>query len=82
MDDILRDHVERSYEEARLGRDGDLRDPECVVAEILAELEKSGVAMRYLNTQGQVAWTATPWLRDLLDDLQADVEAEFEAEDA
>lgn len=82
LDDILREYVEGAYEEGRLGRNADLRDADRVVAQILAELEKSGVAMRYVNTQGQVAWKATPWLRDLIDDLQADVEAEFEAEDA
>jgi len=38
-------------------------------------------AMRYVDSEGRIAWKATPWLRDYLMDLQRDVEAEFEQED-
>jgi hypothetical protein len=37
--------------------------------------------MRYLNSQGRIAWKATPDLRDYLNDLQLDAEADFEDEE-
>jgi hypothetical protein len=50
-------------------------------ANVLAELEVTGDAMRYVDAEGRIAWKATPCLRDYLMDLQLDAEAEFEAED-
>jgi hypothetical protein len=52
-----------------------------VFAKVLAELEVAGDAMRYVDSQGRIAWKATPGLRDYLMDLQRDAEAEFQAED-
>jgi hypothetical protein len=37
--------------------------------------------MRYVDSEGRIAWKATPSLRDYLMDLQRDAEAEFDAED-
>jgi hypothetical protein len=34
--------------------------------------------MRYLNSDGQIAWKATPQLRDYLMDLRLDAEADLE----
>ena len=34
--------------------------------------------MRYLNSDGQIAWKATPRLRDYLMDLQGDAETDLE----
>ena len=45
---------------------------------MLAELEATGDAMRYVNRRGQIAWKATPQLRDYLMDLQLDAEADLE----
>ena len=44
---------------------------------MLAELEAAGDAMRYVNFRGQIAWKATPQLRDYLMDLQLDAEADL-----
>jgi hypothetical protein len=81
MDKILREIVEQAYDEARLRRSGGFRDRDLVFIEILADLESSGDAMRYLNSKGRIAWKATPDLRDYLNDLKLDAEADFEHED-
>ena len=81
MDEILQDIVDQAYGAACLGRTGDLPNQDMVSAEVLAELEVAGDAMRYVNSEGRIAWKVTPWLRDHLMDLQLDSEAEFEAED-
>ena len=80
-DEILQEIVDQAYEYARLGRNGDLPDPDLVSAKVLSELEVAGDAMRYVNSEGRIAWKATPCLRDYLMDLQRDAEAEYEAED-
>ena len=81
MDEILQDIVDQAYEAACLGRNGDLPDQDMVSADVLSELELAGDAMRYVNSEGRIAWKATPSLRDYLMDLQRDAEAELEAED-
>ena len=80
MDKILREIVEQAYEETRLGRTGEFLDRDLVFAEILADLETDGFAMRYINSSGRIAWRATPDLRDHLRDLRLDAEEEFDAE--
>ena len=47
--------------------------------EPLIELESEGNAMRYLDSKGRIAWKATPDLRDYLNDLKLDAEADFAA---
>jgi hypothetical protein len=81
MDKILQEIVEQAYEEARLRRIGDFPGRDLVFAEVLADLESEGDAMRYLNSAGRIAWKATPDLRDYLRDLQLDAEADFEDEE-
>jgi len=81
MDSIIRELVEESWEWARIGRDRDPMDKSRVFSETLADLESSGDAMRYLNSKGQIAWKATPGLRDYLNDLKLDAEADLEHED-
>jgi hypothetical protein len=81
MDEILQEIVDQAYEAARLGRNGDSEDRELIFAKVLAELELAGDAMRYVDSEGRIAWKATPSLRGYLLDLQLDAEAEFEAED-
>jgi len=41
-----------------------------LLAEILHEFEKVGDAMRYLNSQGQIAWKATPRMMTRLADAE------------
>jgi len=81
MDEITRECVERTYCEARLGRKGSKWACSEVFAEILIDLEESGDAMRYVDAKGRISWKATPRLRELIDDLQTDVELELEEED-
>ena len=45
---------------------------------MLAELEATGDAMRYVNVKGQIAWKATPRLCKYLMDLQLDAETDLE----
>jgi hypothetical protein len=56
-------------------------DDNTLLASVLAELEAEGDAMRYINSQGQIAWRATPQLRDYLTDLRLDAEADFADEE-
>lgn len=81
MDKITRELVEEAWEWARLGRDREFVDRDQVFAEALADLESDGDAMRYRNSKGQIAWKATPDLRDYLNDLKLDAEADLEHEE-
>jgi hypothetical protein len=81
MDRIVRELVEEAWEWARLGRDRDFVDKNRVFSEALAEFEASGDALRYLDSKGRIAWKTTPDLRDYLNDLKLDAEADFEHED-
>jgi len=81
MDEILQEIVDQAYGAACLGRTSDFSDQDMVFANVLAELEVTEDAMRYVDAEGRIAWKATPCLRDYLMDLQLDAEAEFEAED-
>jgi hypothetical protein len=81
MDKIVRELVEESWEWARLGRSRDFVDRDRVFAEALADLESQGDAMRYLNSKGRLAWKATPDLRDYLNDLKLDAEADLADEE-
>ena len=78
MDKILREAADRACEIARLGRNGVQTTRDRVFAKVLAELEATGDAMRYVNPRGQIAWKATPNLRQYLKDLQLDAEADLE----
>jgi hypothetical protein len=81
MDSVLQECVEQAYEETRLGRTNDLTEPNGVLTKVLADLEIAGVAMRYVDAKGRIAWRATKLLRDHLEDLRLDAEADFEHED-
>jgi len=78
MDKILAEFADQAYETARLGRNGVHTPHDLVRRKMLAELEAAGDAMRYVNPRGQIAWKATPQLRDYLMDLQLDAEADLE----
>ena len=77
MDKILRQYADQVFEASRLGRNGIHTTRNRVSAEMLIELEATGDAMRYVNPRGQIAWKATPQLRDYLMDLQLDAEADL-----
>jgi hypothetical protein len=81
MDEITRECIQRTHCEARLGRKGSKWAHGKSLAEILIDLEESGDAMRYVDAKGRISWKATPRLRELIDDLQTDVELELEEED-
>jgi|SRR5580704_928013 hypothetical protein len=81
LDKILQEVVDQAYGYARLGRATEFTVQEGLFAEVLAELEADGDAMRYLNSKGRIAWKATPQLRDYLTDLQLDAEADFANEE-
>ena len=78
MDEILTEYVDQAYETARLGRNGVPPASNRILAELLAELEASGDAMRFLDAEGRIAWKATPDHRQYLQDLQLDAEADLE----
>ena len=71
-DKILTEYADQAFETARLRRNGVLTARDLVSAEMLAELEASGDAMRYVNSEGEIAWKATPKLRQYLKDLEPD----------
>ncbi len=81
MDKIIRELVEESWEWARIGRDREFVDRDEVFMEALIALESDGDAMRYLNSKGQIAWKATSDLRDYLEDLRLDAEADLADEE-
>ena len=72
MDEILHEFTDRVHEAARLGRNGVHPASEQVFAKMLAELECSGDAMRFVDAEGRIAWKATPQLRDHLMGLERD----------
>jgi hypothetical protein len=78
MDQVLTEYADQAYETARLGRTGVQTTRDRLLAEILADLEASGEAMRYVTSRGRIAWKATPQLPDYLTDLQLDAEADLE----
>jgi len=77
MDKILMEYADQAYETARLGRSEVHATRDRVFAEMLAELEAAGDAMRLVDCRGQIAWKATPQLHDYLMDLQLDAEADL-----
>jgi hypothetical protein len=80
-DKVLQECIDEAYEDARLGRGGDLAGRDRFFGELLAELEVAGVAMRYVDAKGRIAWRATKLLCDHLEDLRLDAESDFDHED-
>ena len=78
IDEILTEYTDQAYETARLRRNGVHTARELVSVTMLAELEATGDAMRYVNSHGRIAWKATPRLRNYLMDLQLDAKADLE----
>jgi hypothetical protein len=49
-----------------------------VFAEMLADLEASGDAIRFVDGKGRIAWKATPSLFRYLKDLELDAQEDLE----
>ena len=45
-----------------------------LIAQILREFEEAGDAMRYLNSDGRIAWKSTPAMLTKLADAERDAE--------
>ena len=80
IDKILREVVDQAYCASRLRRNGVQPTRDRVFAEVLAELEANGDAMRFVNAKSRIAWKATPRLRDYLQDLELEAEEDLEDE--
>ena len=80
LDKILREQLELRGGNRRLGRNRGVATRQLALAEILCELESGGDAMRYLDCKGRFAWRATSRLRDYINDLKGDAEADPESE--
>ena len=80
IDRSLKAYLEETNSDTRLRRSRGGGSWKAVLAEMLAEAEAAGDAMRYLDEQGQIGWRATPQLSERLRDLKADAEADAEAE--
>jgi hypothetical protein len=78
MDKIISELVDQSWEWDRLGRGDDFEHRDRVFIETLIGLESQGVAMRYLDSKGRIAWKATPDMRDHIRDLRTDAEEELD----
>ncbi len=76
MDQILTEYADQAFETARLRRNGVQTARDRAFAKMLAELEAAGDAMRYVNSHGEIAWKATPQLRNYLMDLLLDAEGD------
>ena len=76
MDKTLRFWVDCSYEDKK--HENPNRTKAELIAEILREYERSGDAMRYLNTKGRIGWKASPWMLARLADAERQVEDDME----
>jgi hypothetical protein len=72
MDKTLSFWVDCSYEDRR--QENANRTEAELIAEILRDYERCGDAMRYLNTEGQIAWKASPWMLSRLADAEREAE--------
>jgi hypothetical protein len=81
MDKLLLECVEDALEDGRLGRVRDEAKRKRIFAKSLADLEIAGIAMRYVDAKGRVAWRVTQLVVDHQQDLRLDAEADFDNED-
>ncbi len=80
MDKILQEVADQAYYASRLRRNGVQPTRDRVFAEVLAELEANGDAMRFVDAKGRIAWMATPRLRDYRQNLELEAEEDLEDE--
>jgi hypothetical protein len=53
------------------------KSKQSLIAEVLHDWEEAGEAMRYLRTDGTIAWKATPKMLDRLADAERDAKDEL-----
>jgi hypothetical protein len=80
IDKTLKECLKTNDKWCRLRRKGRTAAYGLVLVETLCELESRGDAMRYLDSKGRTAWRATPGLRDYINDLRRDAEADLDRE--
>jgi hypothetical protein len=78
MDQILIEYVNQAFEATRLGRNGVHSTRDLVFAEVLGQLEALGDAMRFVDTNGRIAWKATPSLCQYVMDVELDAQEDLE----
>ena len=78
LDKILTQYADQPVETARLRRNRVQTTRDRVLSEILAKLEASGDAMRFVDGEGRIAWKATPSLFQYLKDLELDAQEDLE----
>ena len=78
MDKILQEATDQAYEAARRRRNSVRPTRDLVFAEMLADLESSGDAIRFVDAKGRIAWKATPSLFRYLKDLELDAQEDLE----
>jgi hypothetical protein len=71
MSKVLRFWVDVEYN--RIKNDHPGRPRTDLLAQILGKFEEAGEAMRYLNTEGEIAWKATPGMLSRLADAEQEV---------
>lgn len=77
MEENIADYADQTYDATRLGRNRVETTQNTDVEEMLAELEASGDAMRFVDPNGRIAWKATPRLRICLMDLELDAQEDL-----
>ena len=78
MDQTLAECAGEAFEPACLRRNGAHVTCDRVFARVLAKLEACGDAMRFVDTDGRIAWKATPNLCQHLKDLELDAHEDLE----
>jgi hypothetical protein len=68
MTKVLRFWVDVEHDRIKNDHRGRLRTE--LIPQILREFEEAGEAMRYLNTNGEIAWKATPGMLTRLADAE------------
>ena len=76
MDKCLQFWTDVSYEDMKLEYPDFTKRQ--LLTQILRQYEACGDAMRYLDTNGTVAWKATPWLLTRLADAERDAQDDLE----
>jgi hypothetical protein len=76
MDKTLRFWVDVAYDDIKLDHI-DLTKRQ-LIAQILRQYERRGHAMRCLDSQGKIAWKATPRFLTMLADAERDAHDELE----
>jgi hypothetical protein len=75
---ILKEYADQACEAACLRRNGAHTTCDRDFAEVLAILEASGDAMRFVDANGRISWKATPSLCRYLMDLEVDAQSDLE----